>query len=91
MLNFSDSLLEKVRAMPQVTSAAMSSEFPLDKSPAFNHEFLIEGEQANRNEKADDGVQRRHARLFPHARHSDSERQRFRSVAIGPTNCASPS
>ncbi|HXM13860.1 MAG TPA: ABC transporter permease [Candidatus Eremiobacteraceae bacterium] len=51
MLNFSDSLLEKVRAMPQVTSAAMSGEFPLDKSPAFNNEFLIEGRQANPNDK----------------------------------------
>ena len=51
MLNFSDSLLEKVRAMPQVTSAAMSAEFPLDKSPAFNNEFLIEGRQANPNDK----------------------------------------
>jgi putative ABC transport system permease protein len=51
MLNFSDSLLEKVRAMPQVTSAAMSGEFPLDKSPAFNNEFLIEGQQANPNNK----------------------------------------
>jgi putative ABC transport system permease protein len=51
MLSFSDSLLEKVRAMPQVTSAAMSGEFPLDKSPAFNNEFLIEGRQANPNDK----------------------------------------
>ncbi len=51
MLNFSDSLLGKVRAMPQVTSAAMSSEFPLDKSPASNNEFLIEGQQANSNDK----------------------------------------
>ncbi len=51
MLNFSDLLLEKVRAMPQVTSAAMSGEFPLDKSPASNNEFLIEGQQANPNDK----------------------------------------
>jgi putative ABC transport system permease protein len=51
MLNFSDALLEKVRAMPQVTSAAMSGEFPLDKSPAFNNEFLIEGQQAHPNDK----------------------------------------
>jgi putative ABC transport system permease protein len=49
MLNFSDSLLDKVRAMPQVTGAAMSAEFPLDKSPATNNEFIIEGQQANRN------------------------------------------
>jgi putative ABC transport system permease protein len=51
MLNFSDSLLEKVRAMPQVTAAAMSGEIPLDKSPATNNEFLIEGQQANPNDK----------------------------------------
>jgi putative ABC transport system permease protein len=51
MLNFSDSLLEKVRAMPQVTAAAMSAEIPLDKSPATNNGFLIEGQQANPNDK----------------------------------------
>ena len=45
MLGFSDSLLEKIQAMPQVTSAAMSGEFPLDKSPAANNEYLIEGRQ----------------------------------------------
>ena len=48
MLNFSDALLEKVRAMPQVTTAAMSAEFPLDKSPAANNEFMIEGRQADK-------------------------------------------
>jgi putative ABC transport system permease protein len=47
MLQFSDSLLEKVHAMPQVSSAAMSGEFPLDKSPAYNSQFLIEGQQGN--------------------------------------------
>jgi putative ABC transport system permease protein len=47
MLQFSDSLLEKVQAMPQVTSAAMSGEFPLDKSPAFNGQFLVDGQQGN--------------------------------------------
>jgi putative ABC transport system permease protein len=51
MLNFSDSLLEKVRAMPQVTAAAMSAEFPLDKSAATNNEFLFEGQQADSNAK----------------------------------------
>ena len=47
MLGFSDSLLAKIQAMPQVTAAAMSGEFPLDKSPASNNEFLIEGQQGN--------------------------------------------
>ena len=46
MLAFSDSLLEKIQAMPQVTVAAMSGEFPLDKSPAYNNQYLIEGRQA---------------------------------------------
>jgi putative ABC transport system permease protein len=47
MLGFSDALLEKIQAMPQVTSAAMSAEFPLDKSPAYNNQFAIEGQQGN--------------------------------------------
>ncbi len=47
MLRFSDSLLEKVQAMPQVTSAAMSGEFPLDKSPAFSNQYLIEGQRGD--------------------------------------------
>jgi putative ABC transport system permease protein len=47
MLRFSDLLLEKVHAMPQVTSAAMSGEFPLDKSPAQNNQFLIEGQRGD--------------------------------------------
>jgi putative ABC transport system permease protein len=47
MLGFSDSLLAKIQAMPQVTAAAMSGEFPLDKSPASNNEFLIEGQRGN--------------------------------------------
>jgi putative ABC transport system permease protein len=52
MLNFSDALLEKIHAMPQVTSVAMSGEFPLDKSPAYNNQFLIEGRQGdNANDK----------------------------------------
>jgi putative ABC transport system permease protein len=45
MLGFTDSLLGKIQAMPQVTSAAVSAEFPLDKSPALNNQFLIEGQQ----------------------------------------------
>jgi putative ABC transport system permease protein len=47
MLGFADSLLAKIQAMPQVTSAAMSGEFPLDKSPAFNNQFVIERQQGN--------------------------------------------
>jgi putative ABC transport system permease protein len=47
MLGFSDALLEKIQAMPQVTSAAMSAEFPLDKSPASNNQYLIEGQQGD--------------------------------------------
>jgi predicted permease len=47
ILQFSDSLLAKAQAMPQVMSAAMSGEFPLDKSPASNNQFLIEGQQGN--------------------------------------------
>ena len=51
MLHFSDSLLEKIQAMPQVTSAAMSGEFPLDKSPAFNNQYVIEGRQGGSDSK----------------------------------------
>jgi putative ABC transport system permease protein len=47
MLAFSDLLLAKIQAMPQVTSAAMSGELPLDKQPALNNEFLIEGRQGD--------------------------------------------
>jgi putative ABC transport system permease protein len=47
MLAFSDALLAKVQAMPQVTSVAMSEEVPLDKQPALNNEFLIEGRQGD--------------------------------------------
>ena len=45
MLQFSDALLEKIHAMPQVTSAAMSGVFPLDHSPAFNGQYSIEGQK----------------------------------------------
>jgi putative ABC transport system permease protein len=51
MLHFSDSLLEKIQAMPQVTSAAMSGEFPLDKSPAFNNQYVIEDRQGGSDSK----------------------------------------
>ncbi len=42
---FFDSLLEKVAALPGVTSAAAAGVFPLDKSPAFNNQYDIEGQQ----------------------------------------------
>jgi putative ABC transport system permease protein len=47
MLVFSDALLEKIQAMPQVTAAAMAGEFPLDKSPASNNRYLIAGQQGD--------------------------------------------
>jgi putative ABC transport system permease protein len=50
MLQFGDALLEKIQAMPQVTSAAMSGEFPLDKSPANNNQFVIEGRRGDAQE-----------------------------------------
>src|SRR6266478_4677357 len=46
-LAFFDSLLEKVQALPGVTSVAAAGDFPLDKSPAFNNQFDIEGQQGN--------------------------------------------
>jgi len=46
-LGFFDSLLEKAQALPGVTSAAAAGVFPLDKSPAFNNQFDIEGQQGN--------------------------------------------
>jgi putative ABC transport system permease protein len=49
-LGFFDSLLEKVRVLPGVTSAAAAGVFPLDKSPAFNNQFLIEGRPGNSND-----------------------------------------
>jgi putative ABC transport system permease protein len=45
--SFFDSLLEKVQALPGVTSAAVAGVFPLDKSPAFNNQYLVEGQQGN--------------------------------------------
>ena len=47
VLSFFDSLLEKVQALPGVTSVAAAGAFPLDKSPAFNNQFDIEGQQGN--------------------------------------------
>jgi putative ABC transport system permease protein len=46
-LAFFNSLLERVRAVPGVTSVAAAGVFPLDKSPAFNNQFLIEGRPAD--------------------------------------------
>jgi len=48
---FVDSLLEKVQALPGVTSVAAAGTFPLDKSPSSNNEFVIEGEHRNGSEK----------------------------------------
>jgi len=45
--NFVESLLDKVQGLPGVMSAAVAGVFPLDKSPAQNGEFLIEGQQGN--------------------------------------------
>jgi predicted permease len=47
LLGFFEPLLEKVQALPDVTSASLSGGFPLDKSPAFNGQYLIEGRQGN--------------------------------------------
>jgi putative ABC transport system permease protein len=47
MLKFSDALLEKIQGMPGVTSAAISGEFPLDKSPTASGQYLIEGKQGD--------------------------------------------
>ena len=50
-LSFFDSLLEKVEALPGVTAAAAAGVFPLDKSPAFNNQFLIEGQQGDATQR----------------------------------------
>jgi putative ABC transport system permease protein len=47
VLAFWDSLLQKVQAQPGVVSAGAAGVFPLDKSPAFNNQFDIEGQQGN--------------------------------------------
>src|SRR6266849_858538 len=46
-LAFWDSLLQKVQSVPGVTSVAGAGDFPLDKSPAFSNQFVIEGRQGN--------------------------------------------
>jgi len=46
-LAFWDSLLEKAKNVPGVTSVAAAGAFPLDKSPAFSNQFLIEGRQGD--------------------------------------------
>jgi putative ABC transport system permease protein len=46
-LAFWDSLLQKVQSLPGVLSAGAAGDFPLDKSPAFNNQFDIEGQQGN--------------------------------------------
>jgi len=50
-LDFFESLQDKVQAVPGVITAAIAGVFPLDKSPAFNNQFIIEGEQKSANEK----------------------------------------
>jgi len=47
ILAFWDPLLQKVQAVPGVTSVAVAGVFPLDKSPALNNQFDIEGQQGN--------------------------------------------
>jgi len=47
VLAFWDSLLEKAQALPGVTSVAAAGVFPLDKSPALNNQYDIEGQQGN--------------------------------------------
>jgi putative ABC transport system permease protein len=47
ILAFWDSLLQKVRALPGVSSVAIAGDFPLDKSPAYSGQFLIEGRQSS--------------------------------------------
>jgi putative ABC transport system permease protein len=46
-LAFFDSLLARVQALPGVTSVTAAGVFPLDKSPALNNQFAIEGRQPN--------------------------------------------
>src|SRR6266849_9669 len=50
-LGFFDSLLQRVQTLPGVVSAGAAGVFPLDKSPAFNNQFLIEGQQGNATDK----------------------------------------
>ena len=50
-LAFWDSLLQKTQSLPGVVSVAAAGVFPLDKSPAYNNQFDIEGQQGNSTEK----------------------------------------
>jgi putative ABC transport system permease protein len=50
-LAFWDSLLQKVQSVPGVVSSGAAGVFPLDKSPAYNNQFDIEGQQGNATEK----------------------------------------
>jgi putative ABC transport system permease protein len=47
ILPFWDSLLQKAQALPGVISVGAAGVFPLDKSPAYNNQFDIEGQQGN--------------------------------------------
>ncbi|HXT74892.1 MAG TPA: ABC transporter permease [Candidatus Eisenbacteria bacterium] len=51
VLSFVESLLDKVQAVPGVTSVAAAGTFPLDKSPSSNNEFVIEGEHRTGSDK----------------------------------------
>jgi putative ABC transport system permease protein len=51
VLSFVESLLDKVQAVPGVTSVATAGTFPLDKSPSSNNEFVIEGEHRAGSDK----------------------------------------
>jgi putative ABC transport system permease protein len=51
ILAFFDPLLEKVHSLPGVTAAAAAGVFPLDRSPAFNNQFVVEGQQSDATQK----------------------------------------
>jgi predicted permease len=51
-VQFFDALLDRVRAQPQVSAAAMSLTLPLDREVQSNGAFRIEGRPANPGEKA---------------------------------------
>jgi putative ABC transport system permease protein len=50
-LAFWDSLLQKIQSLPGVVASGAAGVFPLDKSPAFNNQFDIEGQQGNATQK----------------------------------------
>jgi putative ABC transport system permease protein len=50
-LTFFNSLLDKAGSVPGVTAVAAAGVFPLDKSPAFNNQFDVEGQQGNSTAK----------------------------------------